>query len=210
MITINHSACLLLGGSFEPTYILTINALPVQLQPTTNKRNAALIQNFMCESIGVPADRGVLRFASIQEENLATNGSTILGEIERLERQYAEENGGSVKRALTKSSRKSGVAKAKSSNLLSSKMSFRANTGGRAAVTSPLPSPGQSDFGVAMNEKTGAVSSPLQPVDSKITHKKSEPNFSRPDNFPAPPPIPESTPSSSRMKRKSLLNVFRR
>ena len=53
MITVNHSACMLLGGSFEPTYMLTINALPVQLQPTTNKRNAALIQTFMAESIGV-------------------------------------------------------------------------------------------------------------------------------------------------------------
>jgi hypothetical protein len=49
MITVNHSACLLLGGSFEPTYVLTITALPIQLLPTTNKRNAALIQNFMAK-----------------------------------------------------------------------------------------------------------------------------------------------------------------
>jgi hypothetical protein len=88
MITVNHSACLLLGGSFEPTYILTINALPVQLQPTTNKRNAALMQQFMCESIGVTPERGIIKFVAFQEENFATNGTTILGEIERLERKH--------------------------------------------------------------------------------------------------------------------------
>ena len=211
MITVSHSACLLLGGSFEPTYILTINALPVQLQPTTNKRNAAMIQNFMTESIGVPTDRGIVKFVAIQEDNFAMNGMTILGEIENLERTQAEETG--MKRAMTKSSRRSGVSKAKSSITLSRKTS-KANTKGRT-VTPPLPGSNPLDSGVAVNENGLKESVPIQSVDSKINRKHSEPllnKFSRkPSTNIVPPPIPESKTTKHLMpKRKSLLNIFRR
>jgi hypothetical protein len=211
MITVNHSACLLLGGSFEPTYILTINALPVQLQPTTNKRNAALIQQFMCESIGVTPDRGIVKFVAIQEESLAMNGMTILGDIERLERQQAEESGTGMKRAITKSSRKSAVSKAKSSIQLSRNTS-KANPGPRAVVTPPLLGDGPLDSGVAVNEK-GLEKS----VESKVNHKKSEPmlsKFGKRSNSNAhltPPPIPKDMPITPQVgKRKSFLSVFRR
>lgn len=89
MISVRHSACMLLGGSFEPSYLLTITALPVELQPTLNERNAFLVQCFMTESMGVPAERGIVEFAVYQEEGLAVNGTTILGEIERCERTKA-------------------------------------------------------------------------------------------------------------------------
>jgi hypothetical protein len=208
MITVNHSACLLLGGSFEPTYVLTINALPVQLQPTTNKRNAALIQNFMAESIGVPTDRGIIKFVAIQEENLAMNGMTILGDIEQMERQQAEANGG-IKRAMTKSSRKSGVFKTKSSIQLSRNTS-KANPGARV-VTPPLLGDGPLDSGVAVNEK-GLEQSP----NSKVNHKKSAPLLSKTEKSSnthtqfAPPPIPKDKPTPQISKRKSFLSVFRR
>lgn len=212
MITVNHSACLLLGGSFEPTYILEINALPVQLQPTTNKRNAALIQQFMCESVGVTPDRGIIKFVPIQEESLAMNGMTILGDIERLERKQAEENGTAVKRAMTKGSRRSAVFKAKSSTQLS-RNSSKANQTTRT-VSPPASGDGPLDSGVAVNEK-GIVA----PVESQVTHKKSEPLISRftkrsnsnANAFPPPPPIPKDTPAPPQIsKRKSLLSVFRR
>ncbi|KAL5116073.1 hypothetical protein ACEQ8H_005969 [Pleosporales sp. CAS-2024a] len=204
MITVNHSACLLLGGSFEPTYVLTINALPVQLQPTTNKRNAALIQNFMCESIGVTPDRGIVKFVAIPEECLAMNGMTILGDIERLERQHGEES--SVKRAMTKSSRKSGVFKTKSSMQLS-RNSSKANPGPRTVVTPPLPGHGPIDSGVAVNEK-GLD----QHNSTKMDHKKSEPMLSTTANksHPPPPPIPQDKPTPQISKRKSFMAVFRR
>lgn len=172
MITVNHSACLLLGGSFEPTYIMTINALPVQLQPTTNKRNAALIQTFMAESIGVMPDRGIVKFLPIPEESLAMNGMTILGEIERLERQHAEETGTStIKRAITKSSRKSTVSKAKSSIQLS-RNSSKANTGASVVIAAPIPSDGHLDSGVAIDEKDFGDSAPLKPIDNKKAERK--------------------------------------
>ncbi|KAH7406936.1 Tautomerase/MIF superfamily [Phaeosphaeria sp. MPI-PUGE-AT-0046c] len=214
MITVNHSACLLLGGSFEPTYILTVNALPVQLQPTTNKRNAALIQNFMCESIGVTPDRGIIKFVAIQEDSLAMNGMTILGDIERLERQQAEESGTGMKRAITKSSRKSAVFKAKSSIQLS-RNSSKANTGTSAVVSPPLPGNGPLDSAIAVNEK--GLDQPVGLAESKVKNKKSEPLLSRAgkrSNSNAamvPPPIPKDRPTTPQVsKRKSFMSVFRR
>lgn len=51
LINLTHSACLLFAGNFDSAYILTITALPSALQSTTNKRNAALLQSFMTESL---------------------------------------------------------------------------------------------------------------------------------------------------------------
>lgn len=98
-ITLDHSACLLLAGTFDSAYILTITALPSQIQPVTNKRNTALVQAFMNDSLGVSHDRGVVRFVGIGEEYLGTNGMTVLGEIESLSR--GEDNGGETTRSNT-------------------------------------------------------------------------------------------------------------
>ena len=81
-ITLSHSACLLFAGNFDSAYILTITALPSSIQPTTNKRNAALLQGFMSDSLGVEPDRGIVRFVGVGEEYLATGGTTVLGDIE--------------------------------------------------------------------------------------------------------------------------------
>lgn len=114
MINVDHSACLLLAGSFEPAYILTITALPSQLQPVTNKRNSALIQSFMADILNVPPERGILRFHAIAEENLAVNGTTVFGEIERIEKSSSDNEitaSAAIKRALTRNSRMSVHAK---------------------------------------------------------------------------------------------------
>jgi hypothetical protein len=105
MITVTHSACLMMGGSFEPAYILTITAIPSEVQPVTNKRNSYLMQHFIADTLHVPSNRGVVRFLEIAEERLATNGSTIAGDIERL-----EINSGVNRSATNKSSRKSMIA----------------------------------------------------------------------------------------------------
>lgn len=215
MITVNHSACLLLGGSFEPTYVLTISALPVSLQPTTNKRNAAMIQTFMSESIGVHAERGIVKFVPIPEDCLATNGTTVLGDIERLERQQADDNSG-LKRALTKSSKRSLVAKAKSSIQLSRDSSQA--VGGRTSP--PIRSPGPFDSGVAVNEGQDSLT-PLHTGDGALSQKNSAQHSARHRREKsggkspmisqlAPPPIPEETSAPRIGKRKSFINIFRR
>lgn len=87
MIRVDHSACLALGGTFDPCYILNINAVPSQMGPSTNKRNSALIQSFMADILSVPAERGIITFMPIPEESLAMNGNTVLGEMEKFEKQ---------------------------------------------------------------------------------------------------------------------------
>ena len=89
-ITLDHSACLLYASSFDSAYILTITALPSQIQPAANKRNAALIQSFMTASLGVLPDRGVIKFIGIPDECFATEGITIQGQIDRSERSIRE------------------------------------------------------------------------------------------------------------------------
>ncbi|KAK0738219.1 Tautomerase/MIF superfamily [Schizothecium vesticola] len=86
VVTVHHGACMLFGGSFDAAYVLSIFALPSQLLPTTNKRNAALIQKHMKESLGVGADRGYVRFVPTREEDVAHRGKTMAGEIDELER----------------------------------------------------------------------------------------------------------------------------
>jgi hypothetical protein len=76
-----------------------------------NKRNAALIQSFMADILSVPPERGILKFSPVPEENFATNGTTILGEIERQEKQQSAESGGSVRRAVNSMGRRSVNAK---------------------------------------------------------------------------------------------------
>ena len=136
-ITLSHSACLLLAGTFESAYILTITALPSQIQPTTNKRNAALIQSFMSDAVGVSPSRGVIRFVGIAEEYLATNGTTVLGEIESLNKTSSEESRNENSRLGTIRSRSRRTAKPKELPLR--EVSPHANRG--IPVTPPLKSP---------------------------------------------------------------------
>ncbi|ORY69914.1 Tautomerase/MIF superfamily [Pseudomassariella vexata] len=85
-INVQHSSCIMFGGSFEPAYTLTIFALPCSVQPITNKRNAALIQNHIQEFLGVPPSRGYVRFVATPEDSVACGGKTVAGELDELDR----------------------------------------------------------------------------------------------------------------------------
>lgn len=80
---------------------MSITALQCQLQPVTNKRNAALLQKVMEDALGVIPERGLIRFMPIAEENLATNGKTVAGEIEDLEKDSSED-ASSIRRTLSR------------------------------------------------------------------------------------------------------------
>ncbi|KAG0652376.1 hypothetical protein D0Z07_1458 [Hyphodiscus hymeniophilus] len=101
LVTVSHSACLLFAGSFDPAYTMSITALQSQLQPVTNKRNAALLQKVMEDVLGVVPERGVIRFMPIAEANLATNGKTVAGEIGDLVKEGPEE-ASSIRRTLSR------------------------------------------------------------------------------------------------------------
>ncbi|KAI0118617.1 Tautomerase/MIF [Nemania sp. FL0031] len=94
VITLHHGICMLFGSTFEPAYILTIHALPSLFQPATNRRNAALIQQHLHETLGVVSTRGYVRFEATPEENVAIGGKTVAAEIESLSRDNADRKTG--------------------------------------------------------------------------------------------------------------------
>lgn len=225
MIFVQHSALLCLGGTFDPAYLLTITALPVQVQSVTNKRNAAMIQSFMSDLLNVTSDRGVIRFEAIPEENLAINGKTILGEVERLEKQQAEENNGPLKRALTKSSRKSIISR-KDSPQLSRKSSLKPE---RDRTLSPPLSPrpdvipestaAAKDGGfthrkgylLELSPGDAKVNGPPQPTSSHgLKGKKSSPGVLQNYSHLTPPLIPQDAPAPKMSKRKSFVSIFKK
>lgn len=186
-ITLDHSACLLFAGTFDSAYILTITALPSQIQSTTNKRNAALLQTFMTESLGVSADRGIVRFSPVAEENLATNGTTVLGEIENLRKTSDEGDSNTI-----------------TGDFLGRSKSRRANNNSNSSnKPKDLPLRGRSD------------SKPKSKVTSRVTSPAPlSPALKSPSVPPMPPS--EMTSALDRKaekvqsmgRRKSFLHIF--
>ncbi|KAK3065359.1 hypothetical protein LTS18_011882 [Coniosporium uncinatum] len=223
MITVNHSACLLLGGSFEPAYVLTITALPSQVQPATNKRNAALIQSFMSDVLSVSADRGIVRFQAIEEYNLATNGRTMLGEIERLEKLQPETRPDAVKREKSKIGGRKSFSMKKEKETTSRRNSVKSthtvNGTDSSRTTTSLPKP-QYDSGISMNEnpfsspKLNAsgppASTPPQHSDNSPSSKDLPTLATKLPYLPPPPPIPQNKETTKMGKRKSFISMFKR
>jgi hypothetical protein len=84
IVTLDHSACMVMGGTFEGTYILTITSV-AQISPTINKHNAALITDWFKKNLGVSGNRGVVRFLEAGFANYATCGETMLSLMEKEE-----------------------------------------------------------------------------------------------------------------------------
>jgi hypothetical protein len=59
----------------------------------------------MEDALGVVPERGLVRFLPIAEENLATNGKTVTGEIEELEKESSDDSA-SVRRTLSRGKNK--------------------------------------------------------------------------------------------------------
>lgn len=73
MVKVDHSACLAMGGTFDPCYSLTLTAVPSEMGPSMNKRNAMLIQSFLADILSVSSDRGIVKFQPIEECNFANS-----------------------------------------------------------------------------------------------------------------------------------------
>ncbi|KAI1143607.1 Tautomerase/MIF [Hypoxylon sp. FL0543] len=108
VINLTHGCCMMFGGSFDPAYTLTIHALPSLVQPTTNKRNAALVQRHIQETLGVVPSRGYVRFVATPEENVAVGGKTIAAEMNESSSATPEDKPAETKKSA-KSNRRIGV-----------------------------------------------------------------------------------------------------
>ncbi|KAK5951525.1 hypothetical protein OHC33_007581 [Knufia fluminis] len=85
MITTTTDAHIIIGASTEPAYLLTLTAVSAEIASVKNMRATSRLQAFLSESLNVPLSRGVVKFVTIKEEDLGTNGSTVREEIDKLE-----------------------------------------------------------------------------------------------------------------------------
>jgi hypothetical protein len=159
MATVTTDVQMLLGGTSDPAYHLTITALPSEIAATKNKRSAHLVQEFVHDTLQIAPRRGVVHFEPVMEENLATNGMTALQEIEQLERRSGDEAG--MLRALSRQrSRRS-----KKSSVPAFTERLR---GGLPSIRSATPS--SLHFNVA--ETTQSKSTDAVPLTSKRIKKR--------------------------------------
>ena len=109
MVVVATDIPMVVGGSSEPAYTMSITALPPEIAATKNKRSAHLLQQFMQESLNISSKRGVVRYEAVLESNLATNGMTALQEMELLDGQAQDGVGGfrSLSRTKSRSKRSS-------------------------------------------------------------------------------------------------------
>ncbi|BFZ63303.1 hypothetical protein YB2330_004425 [Saitoella coloradoensis] len=80
-VTIEHGKLLLLGGTLDPAYFLTVTSLTM-LTPTHNRRHAATMANWLAENLGVHPERGFIRFVDPGRANYAGNGMTYQTGVE--------------------------------------------------------------------------------------------------------------------------------
>ncbi|PWW80050.1 Tautomerase/MIF [Tuber magnatum] len=83
-VSIEHSACLVMGGTYDGSFLLTITSLNM-ISPTCNKRNAALICDWISNNLGVEVARGYIRFVDPDFANYAMGGFTMLDLMEKEE-----------------------------------------------------------------------------------------------------------------------------
>lgn len=81
-LSIDHSCCMIVGGTFQGAYLLTITS-PVSISPACNKRNVALLSEWLEEHIGVPPPRGYILFRDPEPANFAPGGQTTLDLLEK-------------------------------------------------------------------------------------------------------------------------------
>ncbi|GFF24859.1 hypothetical protein IFM61606_09268 [Aspergillus udagawae] len=105
MVTIQQDACLYFGNSALPAYLMKVFALPYLIAPITNLRNTILIQAALQDLLHIAPSRGVVLYIPISEENFATNGVTLMGEIARLE-GHAEDQDAGILRSISRSMRR--------------------------------------------------------------------------------------------------------
>ncbi|OQE14636.1 hypothetical protein PENFLA_c036G10320 [Penicillium flavigenum] len=102
LVTIDQNADLLFGNTSGSAYLLRITALSTLIGPLTNLRNTSLIQSTIQEMFGIAPEKGVVIYNPASEDNLATNGTTARGEIDRLE-QTDSSNSPSIFKSISRS-----------------------------------------------------------------------------------------------------------
>ncbi|KAL4915502.1 hypothetical protein BDW62DRAFT_212637 [Aspergillus aurantiobrunneus] len=102
VVTIQQISSLRFGSSTLPAYSMKIFALPYLIAPITNLRSTILIQAALQEILHLSPSRGIILYIPVPEENMATNSTTMMGEIARLERD-THDRGPRIFKSLSRS-----------------------------------------------------------------------------------------------------------
>ncbi|KAL5342443.1 Tautomerase/MIF superfamily [Aspergillus crustosus] len=105
VVTVQKDSSLRFGNTTLPAYTMKIFALPYLIAPITNLRSTILIQAALHEILHITPARGVILYIPVAEENMATNSTTMMGEIARLERETHDREPGifkSLSRSLSR------------------------------------------------------------------------------------------------------------
>ncbi|UNI21527.1 hypothetical protein JDV02_007508 [Purpureocillium takamizusanense] len=160
VVTLQHSICMLFGGSFEPAYTVTVSALPGQMQMTSNKRNVALLQAHLFQALRVPPKRGFVRFAPVTDECSGWGGKTVAGQI-------GEVMGTAVKAPAT---RDPGNEAGRGAFKLRGKTSRPADSAAASRSGTPVPPGGRQ--GVPKESSSGPASKPAEPTGTTAATKE--------------------------------------
>ncbi|KAI9368753.1 hypothetical protein BJX61DRAFT_536999 [Aspergillus egyptiacus] len=154
VVSFQQGLCLRFGNSTLAAYSMKIFALPSLIAPITNLRSTILIQTALHEILNIAPSRGVILYIPVAEENMATNSTTMMGEIYHLERETRD--------------REPGIFKSLSRSLSRRKKSS-------SGVSAPLSVATTSSWAAGTDqEKPGAVS------ESEATNASLEGGSSRP------------------------------
>lgn len=148
IVTIQQIPTLRFGSSALPSYSMKLYALPYLIAPITNLRSTILIQAALDDILHIPPSRGIILYIPIPEENMATNSTTMMGEIARLERDTQGREPGIFKSLSRSLSRRK-----KSSSVVSAPLSVATTSSWAAASDVQEPKP------VTASESEGANAS---------------------------------------------------
>jgi hypothetical protein len=198
----------MIGGTFDPAYILTISAIPEYVQEATNMRNTHFIQRFMTDMLSVSASRGIVRFVAVPESMLGINGMTVQGQI--------VESEGGLKRVLTnRSYRKSLTTTDKRKSTQGGKEEQMKRNSSTKSVKSIIKNNGSSNS-IKNNGSGSSVTSPHLTLPSKSNgaHHNNQPDQARANTangvngsskvLATPAPMSNGRPNSA---RKSILKM---
>lgn len=85
MIVARPNVHIMMAASTEPAYLVTITALPSEIASIKNLRTVMIVQDFLAEALRIPANRGIIKFHPVQEDELGSNKTTVKDEIEVLQ-----------------------------------------------------------------------------------------------------------------------------
>ncbi|KAJ0425846.1 Tautomerase/MIF superfamily [Aspergillus carlsbadensis] len=175
VVTIQQGSCLQFGDMTLPAYTMKIFALPYLIAPITNLRSTILIQAALQEIIHITPARGVILYIPVAEENMATNSTTMMGEIFHLDQETHDQEPGIFKSLSRSLSRRKKLSSGQSAPLSVATTSSWAVGSDQPSAKRVTPS-GSEDTNASLegaNTRPGRPSKTLRLFVSRRTPEKS-------------------------------------